>query len=130
MSDIVTLRFLVAVIFVLPIVALRLDVMLYAGVMTTEAYRVAVRDMHTDDELEVADRRMLGSQVSDLEFVRERLSIVWNVVLADCVESKELDPLPVHRSRVLQNFDSHSVDSLIRADAMKFIVVYDLKRHT
>ena len=57
--DIVSLRLLIAVILVLPIVALRLDVMLYASVMTTEAYRVAVRDVHTDDELEVSDRRVL-----------------------------------------------------------------------
>ena len=55
-GDIVPLRFLLAVILVLPIVALRLYVMLYASVMTAEAYRVAVRDMHTDDELEIADR--------------------------------------------------------------------------
>jgi hypothetical protein len=86
--------------------------------------------MHTDDELEVADRRVLRGQISDFELIAERLSIIRNVVLADSVESKELDPLPVHRSGVLQDFNGHSVDSLFRADAMKFIVVYDLKRHT
>jgi hypothetical protein len=61
--DIVSLRLLIAVILVLTIVPLRLDEVLDAELVAAESDRVAVRDVHAYDELEIADRRVLRAQI-------------------------------------------------------------------
>jgi hypothetical protein len=72
--DVVSLRLLIAVILVLTIVPLRLDEVLHAELVSTESDRVAVRDVHAYDELEIADRRVLRAQILALE-LRSHLSL-------------------------------------------------------
>jgi hypothetical protein len=72
--DIVSLRLLIAVILVLTIVPLRLYEVLDAELMAAESDRVTVRDVHADDELEIAYRRVLRTQILALQ-LRRHLSL-------------------------------------------------------
>ena len=107
MRDEMSLRFLVAVELVLTVVSLALNEVLYAELVTAEADRVAVRDRHSDDESEVADRRVLGLQVLLLQILCHWIFELVHI-LSDSVHSQESHPAPVDRCRVLQQLNFHS----------------------
>lgn len=91
--DVVTLRLLIAVILGLTIVPLRLDEVLDAELVSAESDRVAVRYVHAYDELEIADRRVLGAKILALQ-PRSHLRL-HVIVFSHRVLGQELDPLPV-----------------------------------
>jgi hypothetical protein len=80
-----SLRLLVAVELVLTVVSLRLNEVLYAELVTAEAHRVAVRDLHSDDELKISDRRVLRLQILLLQLERRLSRVLLVIDLSDRV---------------------------------------------